>query len=199
MRGVRTAASSVKIVSRIGVHGGSALGLYLSSSPASRSTSSNAWFAPWPRCCARVSNVGRDGDGEGGVDPTDEKAGPAFEGASESSPVEYWVSLSPKTARKQARREPTDRASDGKDEQDEGDEKRDEEGRLQLDELDELDEEFLSSSADEAKWEEYYQNGGNDDVGSIISDPARATTLEQRWMAGMSEGKDPVVVRRFER
>ena len=63
----------------------------------------------------------------------------------------------------------------------------------------ELDEEFLSSSADEAKWNEYYRNGEVSDIASIISDPARAKPLERRWLAGMSEGKDPVIVRRFER
>ena len=62
-----------------------------------------------------------------------------------------------------------------------------------------MDEEFLSSSADEAKWEEYYQNGGNDNIASMISDPARATPLERRWLAGMSEDKDPHIVKRFER
>ena len=59
--------------------------------------------------------------------------------------------------------------------------------------------ELSSSSADEAKWDEYYQSGGNDSIASMIADPARATPLERRWLAGMSEGKDPYIVRRFER
>ncbi|KAI0740927.1 nitrogen permease regulator of amino acid transport activity 3-domain-containing protein [Earliella scabrosa] len=103
----------------------------------------------------------------------------------------YWVSLSPKTARKQTRRGSEDETKD--------EANSDEERREREKQQDDLDEEFLSSSADEAKWEEYYQNGGNDNIASMISDPARATPLERRWLAGMSEGKDPHVVKRFER
>ncbi|KAI0707128.1 nitrogen permease regulator of amino acid transport activity 3-domain-containing protein [Earliella scabrosa] len=131
--------------------------------------------------------------GKGNVDDAEaaEKAGPVLETVSESSPVEYWVSLSPKTARKQARRGSEDEVKD--------EANSDEERREREKQQDDLDEEFLSSSADEAKWEEYYQNGGNDNIASMISDPARATPLERRWLAGMSEDKDPHIVKRFER
>jgi hypothetical protein len=44
--------------------------------------------------------------------------------------------------------------------------------------------------------------GGDVDIGDltpcIISDPGRATPLERRWLAAMSVGKDPEIVRRFE-
>ena len=33
---------------------------------------------------------------------------------------------------------------------------------------------------------------------SMISDPARATPLQRRWLSAMSEGKDPHVARRFQ-
>jgi hypothetical protein len=33
---------------------------------------------------------------------------------------------------------------------------------------------------------------------SIISDPARATPMQRRWLSAMSEGKDPYVAKRFE-
>ncbi|KAF9446305.1 hypothetical protein P691DRAFT_761748 [Macrolepiota fuliginosa MF-IS2] len=33
---------------------------------------------------------------------------------------------------------------------------------------------------------------------SIISDPARATPLQRRWLSAMSEGKDPYIAKRFE-
>ncbi|KAI0671421.1 nitrogen permease regulator of amino acid transport activity 3-domain-containing protein [Trametes maxima] len=132
----------------------------------------------------RARSKGGSYDGERrGV--SNEGIGPSLETVTESSPVEYWVSLSPKTARKQARQmsnePPAERKAEGEDEK-----------------PDEYDEELLSSSADEAKWDEYYQNGGDDNIPSMISDPARATPLERRWLAAMSEGKDPHIVRRFE-
>ena len=151
------------------------------------------------RSRSRARSITRGSRGRAGsVSQSDEREGgagggaPALESVSESSPVEYWLSLSPKTARKQARGQPVT----PKDEERGGDgERRPREEAKR----DELDEELLSSSADEAKWDEYYQNGGDDNVGSIISDPARATPLERLWLAGMSENKDPVVVRRFNR
>ncbi|KAG6894711.1 hypothetical protein C0992_005016 [Termitomyces sp. T32_za158] len=33
---------------------------------------------------------------------------------------------------------------------------------------------------------------------SMISDPGRATLLQRRWLAAMSEGKDPVIAKRFQ-
>ena len=148
------------------------------------------------RSRSRARSITRGSRGRAGsVSQADEKGaaggGPALESVSESSPVEYWLSLSPKTARKQARGQPVMP-------KDEGDDDGERRPRAEA-KQDELDEELLSSSADEAKWNEYYQNGGEDDVGSIISDPARATPLERFWLAGMSENKDPVVVRRFNR
>lgn len=39
-----------------------------------------------------------------------------------------------------------------------------------------------------------------DHVGpSIINDPGKATPMQRRWLSAMSEGKEPVVARRFER
>ncbi|KAI0787437.1 nitrogen permease regulator of amino acid transport activity 3-domain-containing protein [Fomes fomentarius] len=146
----------------------------------------------------RRGDVDVDMGMHGAADMDDKAGGPVLETVSESSPVEYWVSLSPKTARKQAR---SQRALDD----DGGDVTRDEKGKGEgedgrgREKGEEVDEELFSSSADEAKWEEYYQNGGNDNIASMISDPARATPLERRWLAGMSEGRDPHIVRRFER
>ncbi|KAI0635609.1 nitrogen permease regulator of amino acid transport activity 3-domain-containing protein [Trametes polyzona] len=131
-----------------------------------------------------------DGDRRGG---SSEKVGQSLETVTESSPVEYWVSLSPKTARKQTRqRSPGSRSRSKSKERSAEDKEEDEKP-------DELDEELLSSSADEAKWIEYFQNGGNDNIPSMISDPARATPLERRWLAAMCEGKDPDIAKRFER
>lgn len=33
---------------------------------------------------------------------------------------------------------------------------------------------------------------------SMISDPGRATLLQRRWLAAMSEGKDPIIAKRFQ-
>ncbi|RPD68440.1 hypothetical protein L226DRAFT_548549 [Lentinus tigrinus ALCF2SS1-7] len=122
----------------------------------------------------------------------DEKSGPNLESVSESSPVEYWVSLSPKTARKQTRERSPEKVKSKKD----SDEDEDADER---EKPEELDDEFVWSSADEAKWDEYYKAGGNDYVASMISDPARATPLERRWLAAMSVGKEPYIARQFER
>ena len=148
----------------------------------------------------RGSVGGRDGGNAG------EKVSPDFEVASDSSPVEYWVSLSPKSARKRARHraegydereaEGRDKDEDGADDGDEDEGHRDREKH----DAEDGDEEVLSSSTDEAKWAEYYKDGTeNDNIPSMIGDPARATPLERRWLAGMSEGKDPHIVRRLER
>ncbi|TFK79721.1 hypothetical protein K466DRAFT_505111 [Polyporus arcularius HHB13444] len=154
------------------------------------------------RSRARSISVGRSRErrndsphrGRGRRGGADENAGPNLETVSESSPVEYWMSLSPKTARKQTRERSPEKVKSGKDsDEDEGE---DVDGR---EKPDELDDEFLWSSADEAKWDEYYKTGGNDNVASMISDPARATPLERRWLAGMSLGKEPHIVRQFER
>ena len=103
------------------------------------------------------------------------------------------MSLSPKPVRRQVRQ-----ASLGFAER-RTQEENGEDGRRHHEKTDDLDEEFQSSSADEGKWKEYYKNGGNDNVATMISDPARATPLERRWLAGMSEGKEPHLVRQFER
>ncbi|PIL35401.1 hypothetical protein GSI_02127 [Ganoderma sinense ZZ0214-1] len=151
------------------------------------------------RCGSEGRRKGRRGGGN-----SDEKA------ASDSSPVEYWVSLSPKTARKRAR-QPADghdkqeeEERDKVEDRDEGDDEDDDkdEGHHDREKRNEedVDEEFLSSSMDEAKWAEYYKDGvENDNIPSMIGDSARATPLERRWLAGMSEGKEPHIVRRFER
>ncbi|KAM5537190.1 hypothetical protein V8D89_009123 [Ganoderma adspersum] len=152
----------------------------------------------------RGSESGRQTRRHGGN--SDEKTAPDFETASDSSPVEYWVSLSPKSARKRARQRADDHDKHEEEERDkdedegDGEDEDEEPHNHEKHEDEDVDEEFLSSSTDEAKWAEYYKDGAeNDNIPSMISDPARATPLERRWLAGMSEGKEPHIVRRFER
>ncbi|CAK5268561.1 unnamed protein product [Mycena citricolor] len=47
---------------------------------------------------------------------------------------------------------------------------------------------------------ELNEHDGSDDEreASIINEPGRATTVQQTWLAAMSEGKDPALARRFE-
>ena len=153
----------------------------------------------------RRGSVGCRHDRKHGED-TDEKAGPDFETASDLSPVKYWVSLSPKSARKRARQKADgykEREAEEHDKDEDEDECDNEDeghhGREKHEDED-AEEEFWSSSTDEAKWAEYYKDRAeNDNIPSMIGDPARATPLERRWLAGMSEGKDAHIVRRFER
>ncbi|KAF8207582.1 nitrogen permease regulator of amino acid transport activity 3-domain-containing protein [Mycena galopus ATCC 62051] len=46
--------------------------------------------------------------------------------------------------------------------------------------------------------DELDNDGGEEDGASMINDPGRATTLQRSWLSAMSDGKDPVLVRRFE-
>lgn len=128
------------------------------------------------------------------------------EGGPDSSPVDYWMSMSPKSARRQARQiSPSTRSGrrerslsvlyglrekekkggegegDGFDEEDEDD--------FFFDE----DLEVASLDTDEARTQAW-----NEASPSLIADPARATPLERQWLAGMSEGKDASIARRFQ-
>ena len=151
------------------------------------------------RSRARSISIGRSRErgndspdrGRGRRGGVDEKTGPNLETVSESSPVEYSVSLSPKTARKQTRQRSPEKVK--------ASHESDEEEADTREKAEELDDDNLWSSADEAKWDEYYKGGGNDHVASMISDPARATPLERQWLAGMSVGKEPHVARQFAR
>jgi len=86
-----------------------------------------------------------------------------------------YFSLSPKTARREARRlSPNDSA------------------RSQASEPVNLEDEEEEGSSDP-------DNEPADDAWpSMIGDPGRATPKERRWLTAMSEGKDPYIVKRFE-
>lgn len=100
-------------------------------------------------------------------------------------PVVPWMPLSPKTARRYARRMPSIES--------------------------ELGSEGVGSYADQEKEkedEDVTEESDEDNVGwgtaedtvspSMISDPGTASPLERRWLAAMSEGKDEHIARRFE-
>ncbi|CDO74498.1 hypothetical protein BN946_scf184979.g53 [Trametes cinnabarina] len=134
--------------------------------------------------------------GDNGGDPrgeSSEKEGATLGTVTESSPVEYWVSLSPKTARKHAQQTSSERISGSSSQLEESKEVPDEKKPV------EPEDELSSSSVDEEKWEEYYRSGGNDNIPSMISNPARASRLERDWLMAMSEGKDPHVASLFRR
>lgn len=110
--------------------------------------------------------------------------------ASGSSIGTNWLSLSPKSARKQAQLfsarehgvDATHSHSDSAAEKWRG----------------EYEDEF-GSSGEEFDREDWYRSVDNNPYSSIISDPARATRLESLWLTEMSEGKDPAIARRFEK
>jgi len=70
------------------------------------------------------------------------------------------------------------------------------------DEGEEREEDEQSDDEDDSGWETSLEEGGDVDIDdispSIISDPGKATHLERRWLAAMSSGKIPGIVRRFE-
>lgn len=119
------------------------------------------------------------------------KGAPSFENASESSPDANWLSFSPKTARALARRQPDDaQGEENHQAHIVGTEK-----RLRED----VDEDPMSSGAEDVA--DWYRGYGDDNnpYSSMITDPARASRLERRWLTAMSEGKDPYIAARFER
>ena len=159
------------------------------------------------------SGVGGGNNGATGVKPRRDSESKASDGgAPDSSPVEYWMSMSPKSARRQARRismSPSARSGTTrrerslsllyglaeKDKRQGGREGFEEEEEEEEEEDVFLDEEMdvASLDTDEARaqaWDEARP--------SLISDPARATPLERQWLAAMSEGKDASIARRFQ-
>ncbi|CAL1716895.1 unnamed protein product [Somion occarium] len=113
---------------------------------------------------------------------------------SESSPVDYWVSMSPKSARRQTRHlspapappHPQDDHSTSQ-----GPSSVSEKGYGDMDEEDE------EEDPEEAIFREFDASYG-DIRPTIITEPGRATALENIWLAIMSEGKDPQIVSRFQ-
>jgi hypothetical protein len=111
-----------------------------------------------------------------------------------------WLSLSPKSARRHARRgmrresldlrelgESLDLLELGVEDGSVGEDKYaewDEQDDAEHDEV--VDEEVLDRDPDNGPWP------------TLISDPARATPLQRHWLAAMSEGKNPTIARRFE-
>lgn len=128
----------------------------------------------------------------------------AIEGTTDASPQEYWLSMSPKSARRQTRRMSPPRATHR--------ERSMSVAHLALKpsdhakepdvEIEDEDEDTLfndaidissSSGVDETtsqKWD--------DALASMIPDPGRATPLERLWLAAMSDDKDTYIARRFE-
>ncbi|KAF5367533.1 hypothetical protein D9758_003810 [Tetrapyrgos nigripes] len=64
------------------------------------------------------------------------------------------------------------------------------------------DDEGRHQGQDEAEMsdeKELYESGAEDEfVPSMINDPGRATPLQRRWLAAMSEGKEEYITRRFD-
>ena len=54
------------------------------------------------------------------------------------------------------------------------------------------------SDESEADDDEEWNTTGDPLAPSIIYDPGKATPIQRRWLAAMSEGKDPEIAKRFE-
>ncbi|PFH52906.1 hypothetical protein AMATHDRAFT_55736, partial [Amanita thiersii Skay4041] len=105
-----------------------------------------------------------------------------------------WLSLSPKSARRYTRRlsstEAKQIALSGITSQEDYEWYN---GRYQAYATFEEEEECESSLDENSGWE-----SSEDSLSpSIIEDPGRATPLQRRWLSSMSEGKDPLVAKRF--
>jgi len=106
--------------------------------------------------------------------------------ADQSPPGVSWLSLSPKSARRYTRDPSVGGSRNSRlselilrdDSDSEGRRREDSETPESQDEVD--------------------NHSGEEDEASMINDPGRATTLQRRWLSAMSDGKDPVLVRRFE-
>jgi len=143
------------------------------------------------RIQARSSQSEKESNSHDSQNTVASKEAPSIETASESSPGTNWLSFSPKTARALAMRqsvgaqnqESVQRHSDV----------------VEKHGVDDLDEEVGSSGAEDV--EDWYRGNGDDNnpYSSMITDPARASRLERRWLAAMSEGKDPYIATRFEK
>lgn len=119
--------------------------------------------------------------------------------APDSSPVDYWVSMSPKHARAQARKiSPTVRNM-----------KRDrslslvynpsdiseKDGTVEEEDYDALFDDDLDMPSNGGRDARYVDG---DPSTNIIPDPGRAIAVERLWLSAMSEGKTPYIARRFE-
>ncbi|KAJ7494626.1 nitrogen permease regulator of amino acid transport activity 3-domain-containing protein [Mycena galericulata] len=102
------------------------------------------------------------------------------------SPPEFsWLSLSPKSARRYSRLPSVGGSRNSRlselilqDDSGDSDSKREEDTTESQDEVD--------------------SPSGEENEASMINDPGRATPLQRRWLSAMSEGKDPLIARRFE-
>ncbi|KAF5392037.1 hypothetical protein D9757_003212 [Collybiopsis confluens] len=129
-----------------------------------------------------------------------------------------WLALSPKSAReysRNGRRGGASSDSEGSklselilDDDDDEDEDQDQEGEDKrgeeeaVDDDDEDDQGRISESVGEkgdlGEEVEEEEEAGSENEPSMINDPGRATPLQRRWLNAMSQGKDPMIKRRFD-
>lgn len=143
------------------------------------------------RTLAGVEPAERESHSHDSQETVESKEAPSVENASGSSPGTNWFSLSPKTARALARRQSVGAHGQSSTEVDANLPKKHTH--------DDVEEDPTSSGAEDV--EDWYRGYGDDNnpYSSMITDPARASRLERRWLAAMSEGKDPHIATRFEK
>ena len=115
--------------------------------------------------------------------------------APQSSPVNYWLTMSPKSARRHTRKLSLSRRTSSEKPLTEDhsllDYPEESQYGYENDEEEEEEEDEASIFSDDSGSPEW-------DRSSIICDPARATRLERAWLAAMSEGKELYITKRFE-
>jgi nitrogen permease regulator 3-like protein len=109
-----------------------------------------------------------------------------------------WLSMSPKSARKHSRRAPSAGSIPN--------DARDFNGSVIVDE--EEDDDYIHDEEEDEEDEESDSDEEANDIDwdapenlwpTMISDPGSANPLQRRWLSAMSEGKDGLIARRFER
>lgn len=112
-----------------------------------------------------------------------------------------WLSLSPKSARRYSRRKASNESRQSKLSELIIPEAFDEDLEIHDRDNDDEDPELEEEDEDGEDDEEAVEGSGSEQqypCSSMINDPGTATPLERRWLAAMSEGKDPRIARRFE-
>lgn len=119
---------------------------------------------------------------------------PENKGVADASPVDNWLSMSPKTARKQThqRSQPSSTHTPELDDELLQQEKDDiPEDRFDVEEEEQRD-------PDEVLFDAFDDNCG-DIRPELIIEPSRATALQNAWLAEMSRDKDPNIVKLFQK
>ncbi|KAI0070076.1 hypothetical protein K474DRAFT_915248 [Panus rudis PR-1116 ss-1] len=139
----------------------------------------------------------RDGKGEGISSSVEGKDIPVSSSlVTESSPGDYWVSMSPKSARRQARQLSPERRTSSMVRAINTGEREDKHPSGQDSEKDEEDEGTTDVSDDTSSQYDFFYDDYRE---TVICEPGRATLMEIKWLEEMSRDKDEHIKKQFQR